>query len=555
MNNFNLLNNYIKPNKKVMATIGPTLETKEMILKAIENNCSWFRLPLGYRQRDHLENIKTIRAAEKEKNIHTTILLDLPSQRPRLASNQKIQITKGGILSFSELNSENTILTNDLDRCLPFLRTGEKINMLDGRVKLIIREINSKIIKAEVLTDETEIKEGNSFVFPDCKIDFPVITQPDIDLLKIIKDSGYNIDWIILSMINSKTDIINARNELKKLEIFPKIMSKIETKFAIDSIDEITEISDGILIGRGDLGANIPVSELPNAQKRIIDAAKNACKTVFVATQALETFASTGFPQRCELIDLASVTWLGADGIMLGKETVYSKHPLESIELAYSVMNSTNTHQMNWIKYTKNKKKENKLIAIEGPDGAGKTTLCNNIQNNTGAEIYRGVPAEWENYEIKTAMIKTDFWISSTCFFLSGAIEQGKRLQNIKGKIITDRSVWSTFAINIKKDPARFNKMIELLNYSAAEIFFPDLIIFLKPSYECLKERNNNKTLNEKTWDFYTPGSKEAFEIEISFFEWLKSNGVKIEFIDANRSIDDVYFQAKNIIDAIGADL
>lgn len=522
-------------NKYIMATIGPTFELPSDIKEAISNNCEWFRLPFGYRNRNHLENILSIRQSDKEGK--AKVLADLPSMRPRLKCANDVSIIPQ--MEFTIGSDLYDISINDFDFFVKELQLGDKVKFLDGRIVCEILEVGENYLHLKVNSGSGILKSGNSVSFDSKKISYVTVLKEDLDMLTTIENNGQYIDWVALSMVKSKEDILFAKNILaKRLKHIPYIMAKIETVSALENIEDILNESDGIMVARGDLSQAISWEHLADTERMIIKLAKQYGKVVFIATQMLEVFSDTGVPQKSELVDIATVKWLDADGIMLGKETVFSKFPLESIKLANSIMKNTSNPLLDWCSTCQNS--SSNLIAIEGPDGVGKTTICNLLANE-GYNIIRGIPKDWEYEPLKKEMIGSDNWIASAMYFLSGVIQNQKFIGKDYAIKISDRSVWSSLVVHYKKNPNLLNEICALLNLISPYTLFPVKVIVLDAGYKNTKERINGKNSVERGFDLLLPQEEEVYNREINFFKWLRNLGICVEFVDASRNIDMVF--------------
>lgn len=543
----------IKENAKyVMATIGPTFEKAEDFEKALRQNCKWFRFPFSYRDRDHINNAILLHEVALKENIAPVILADLPSERPRLGDFENFSLERGKslILKSSFDNLREGIPVKGLEKIIGFLNENERILFLDGRIVCRITEIFDETISLVVISGSGTLKPNNSLFLPDSKICYNPVMTEDITLLKALEEKKIFADWVILSMISEAQDVISAKKLLSaNLSKMPLIMSKIETSAALENLEEIISISDGVMVARGDLGQSIPYYSLPNAEKKIVEIANFYGKVVFIATQSLEIFSVMGVPQRAELIDLATVKWLNADGIMLGKETVWSSYPIESIILAKEILNRTENLNLSWLNFCKHS--ESPIIAIEGPDGVGKTTVVSRL-GSKGYKTIRGVLEEWERPDIKRRMINPTKWISSALYFLSGAIEAASSLKkNKKALVISDRSVWSSIVVHYKKSPKLLPELCSLLSLIAPYTEFPKKVIVLNAGFENVRKRILSKNLEEKQNDLLLPQTREVYEREILFFEWLKNMGVSVSVIDASGTQEEVEIALLKEIDKL----
>jgi pyruvate kinase len=332
----------------IMATVGPTLETKADLRRAIESGAGWMRLPCGYRQRPHVENAQSVQAAAAEAGIPVQLLLDLPSSRPRTGRMTELRLAEGDRVVFwdSELAGSAPVQNGCLPVPLPGvaelapkLAPRQRMWFCDGRINFVVDEIRGQTVVAQMVLATAPLKSSNSLFLPDNPSVFSPITGEDRDLLKAFAAAGVVPDWIALSLIASPADVCDGRKETRELlgkEV--RIMAKFETEAAVDCAEAIIAVADGIMVARGDLGLAVGYMRLPETQERLVEAARRAGKVAVVATQVLEGFAETGIPQRAELSDLSLIVQQRADVVMLGKETVFSPRPIECICLAREVM-------------------------------------------------------------------------------------------------------------------------------------------------------------------------------------------------------------------------
>jgi pyruvate kinase len=209
----------------------------------------------------------------------------------------------------------------------------------DGRLSFIIQEINPSSVLAQMEKGTISLKSSNSIFLPDSPSPFAVLTPQDTALLESFQKQRIIPDWIALSLVGSADDVRYGRQTVREiLGKKPRIMAKFETQQALDAMEEILEEADGIMVARGDLGLALNYIRLPEAQETLVAAARRAEKPVVVATQALEAFAETGMPQRAELSDLSLIARQRADAVMLGKETVFSPRPIETIRFAIEML-------------------------------------------------------------------------------------------------------------------------------------------------------------------------------------------------------------------------
>jgi pyruvate kinase len=219
------------------------------------------------------------------------------------------------------------------------LRAKDRMWFCDGRLSFIIEELQDGSVLAHMEKGTIALKSSNSIFLPDSPSPFTVMTGEDRALLQSFREKKLRPDWVALSLVGSPEDVVCARKEVR--EYFggeTRIMAKFETEQALNWVEEIIAEADGIMVARGDLGLAVGYIRLPEAQETLVAAARQAAKPVVVATQTLEMFAETGLPQRAELSDLSLIARQRADAVMLGKETVFSPRPIETIRFAVDVL-------------------------------------------------------------------------------------------------------------------------------------------------------------------------------------------------------------------------
>ena len=333
---------------EIMATLGPTLEKPDDLRQAIEAGVRWVRLPCGYRQRPHVENARVARAAATEAGLPVQLLLDLPSSRPRTGTMQDLRLAVGDSVLFwdPETATESPSKFGAWPVPLPGLRElmdklapSHHMWFCDGRLNFVVDGLEDGFVAAHLVEGVIPLKSSNALFLPDSPSGFTAITQLDRDLLKEFAAANIMPDWVALSLIASPQDVNEGREEARQcLGAEVRMMAKFETVAAVECMEAIIDVADGVMVARGDLGLAVGYTRLPGVQEQLVGAARRAGKPVVVATQILETFAATGLPQRPELSDLSLITRQRADVIMLGKETVFSPRPLDCIRLASEIL-------------------------------------------------------------------------------------------------------------------------------------------------------------------------------------------------------------------------
>ncbi len=532
---------------EIMATIGPTLEKPEDLCRAIEAGARWFRLPCGYRQRPHLENARAIRAAAEQTGQPVQLLMDLPSSRPRTGKMAELRLDIGDRVVFWDPESDPTppaeakpspVPLPGLSSLLEKLGQGQRMWFCDGRLEFRVDELSGRHVLAHLDRGSVTLKSSNAICLPDSSSPYVIVTAEDRALLNSFARAGLIPDWIALSLICSPQDMSDGRREVREqLGADVRMMAKIETAEALQETEAIIAQSDGVMVARGDLGPAVEFVRLPEAQEQIVAAARRLGKVSVVATQVLETFAETGIPQRAELSDLSLAARQRPDAVMLGKETVYSPRPIESIRLARDVLSyETCRLEVAAVRLPPALSAAigtPRVVGIEGPNGSGKSLLCQKLSQRLRATSLRGVPLEWEAPEMKLRMIRDADWLASAMYFLSGVMESSRQLRKDGGKLaIMDRSVWSTLAVQYAHDPQRLAPLMSLLSVAGDRIKAPDLTIVLEASPATCRGRIAGKPALEQQYDSAEPAAEDFQSRQRDFYRWLAQQWPGVVFLD-----------------------
>lgn len=319
---------------KIVATLGPATASKEMIKKLFKAGVTMFRINSSHGDVEfHCQNLKYIREIEQEEHCLIPVLLDLQGPKIRIGNiGNPIELKKGEILKFRHQETiTDDILPVDYKGMANDVTIGEMILIDDGKIQLTVKKVEDGIIYAEVLTDGL-LKPRKGINIPGSTGSIEVLTERDLKFVKFAVDE--NIDYLGLSFVREADDVIKLKEILKgygREDI--KIISKIEKPQAVDNIDKIIDVSDGIMVARGDLGIEISTEKVPIVQKTIIRKANVKRKVVIVATQMLESMIENPIPTRAETSDVANAILDGTDAIMLSGETAAGAYPVEAVEM------------------------------------------------------------------------------------------------------------------------------------------------------------------------------------------------------------------------------
>ncbi len=318
---------------KIVATLGPVSRDKETIRELYQAGVTMFRLNSSHGTPEiHKQTLKNIREIEHEENAIIPVLMDLQGPKIRIGLlKESIPINKDDVLMFKHAKEMiNGIIPVDYAGMAKDVHSGEKILIDDGKIQLEVLKTENEVIYAKALTDGL-LKQRKGINIPGSTGSIDVLTEDDKKYVVFAIEN--NIDFLGLSFVRNAEDVKQLRNILNKHNSCIKIISKIEKPQAVENIDEIIDVSDGIMVARGDLGIEISTEKVPIVQKSIIEKATLKCKAVIVATQMLESMIENPIPTRAEASDVANAILDGTDAIMLSGETAAGKYPVEAVKM------------------------------------------------------------------------------------------------------------------------------------------------------------------------------------------------------------------------------
>lgn len=320
-------------NTKMVATIGPASESEEVLRSLFEEGVNVARLNFSHgSHEEHKIKIDRIKKLRREMDLPIGIMLDTKGPEIRLGDIEGevlLEIGQKFILTSKDLIGNKQIASVSYKDLYKDLKIGDKILIDDGLVELLVKSIEGEEIITEVKNSGT-ISSHKGVNVPGVDIKLPALTERDILDIKFgIKE---DVDFIAASFIRSREDVLAIRKVLEEEKDYTtKIISKIESQKAVELIDEIIEVSDGIMVARGDLGVEIETEAVPIIQKKIIKKCNIAGKTVITATQMLDSMIRNPRPTRAETNDVANAVLDGTSAVMLSGETASGKYPLKSV--------------------------------------------------------------------------------------------------------------------------------------------------------------------------------------------------------------------------------
>ncbi|MBM1690484.1 pyruvate kinase [Sulfitobacter geojensis] len=317
-------------NVKIVATLGPASDSYEMIEALHKAGADVFRLNMSHGSHEEIrEKHRIIREVETNLNSTIGILADLqgPKLRVGVFSGDSEQLVVGAHFRLDLDPSEG-----DASRvCLPHpeifaaLKPGASLLVNDGKIRLKVLECGDDFANCEVVIGGV-ISNRKGVNVPDVVLPLAALSDKDRADLEFVCELG--VDWLALSFVQRPEDVTEARVLAKGRAA---LLSKIEKPSAVERFDDILEVSDGIMVARGDLGVELPVQNVPPIQKRLVRKCRSAAKPVIVATQMLESMIESPMPTRAEVSDVATAIYEGADAVMLSAESAAGDFPIEAV--------------------------------------------------------------------------------------------------------------------------------------------------------------------------------------------------------------------------------
>ncbi|BCJ88023.1 pyruvate kinase [Effusibacillus dendaii] len=319
---------------KIVCTIGPASESVEVLSQLIQNGMNVARLNFSHGSyEEHAARIRNIRAASQATGRMVAILLDIkgPKIRTGMIENDQVELKTGDTIT---LTTEETL--GNAERVsisyqgLPEdVSPGSRLLIDDGLIGLVVEQVEGNNIVCRI-TNGGILKNRKGINAPGVRLRIPSVTEKDIADIKFGIEQG--VDLIAASFVRKAGDVLDVRRVLEENNGKADVIAKIEAQEALDQLDEILKVADGLMVARGDLGVEIATEEVPLWQKIMIDKCNQAGKPVITATQMLDSMERNPRPTRAEASDVANAIFDGTDAIMLSGETAAGKYPVQAVE-------------------------------------------------------------------------------------------------------------------------------------------------------------------------------------------------------------------------------
>ena len=335
---------------KILATIGPATNSKEMIEKVIMAGVNGCRLNCSHGSNEERDQqIKWIREAAEKKGRSVAILQDLQGPKIRLGmlkdNHLDLKIGDEVVLESAKIEHDGGMTVPVQYNLAEKVKVGEPLSMFDGKVKSEVIEIVSKTaIKVKILNDGF-IMSKKGLNLPDTDFGGDILTEKDLADIEYGANCDY--DYVALSFVQTAEDILKLKQLLLSYGSTAKVIAKIETKKAIateENLEAIVQAADGIMVARGDMAVEAGAEVVPMVQRKLIALCRRHAKLCIVATQMMSSMVESPEPTRAEVSDVATAVVQGADAVMLSDETANGSYPLETVQEMKKVILYTQNH-------------------------------------------------------------------------------------------------------------------------------------------------------------------------------------------------------------------
>jgi len=332
---------------KFVCTIGPASDSYEMIEKMIEAGMNVARLNFSHGDfASHGEIIKKIRAAATKTGKRVAIMADLPGPKMRIGNLEEDPVTleKGTpfTLTSRDIQGNKECVSMTMKQLPGVVSKNDTLFLNDGLIQLRVDEVKGQDILCSVIVGG-QLRSRKGLNIPGIDLGMSAFTERDRECMEFALENG--VDAVGQSFVNNARDVEDVRAAAAEMGFDPFIVAKIERASVMDNIDEILEVTDGIMVARGDLGVEIPIEQIAVTQKFITARANLYGKPVITATQMLESMTINRRPTRAEATDVANAILDGTDCVMLSEESAMGDYPLESVEMLAKIATATEPHR------------------------------------------------------------------------------------------------------------------------------------------------------------------------------------------------------------------
>ena len=327
---------------KIVCTIGPASESPQIIRALVEQGMNVARLNFSHgSHQEHREKIQVIRGVSEELDRPVAILQDLAGPKIRVGEIPKpgvrLEAGQSFMLTTSNVRGTHERVSVSYQSLPDEVEQGDRILLSDGSIELVVHRKTPSEVSCEVVTGGL-LTSHKGLNLPTGSMRAAAFT--DVDRKDLFFGLEHDVDFVALSFVRAADDILEVKEFVRRRKGDTPVIAKIERHEALDSIDEIIEEADGIMVARGDLGVEIPLEDVPGIQKMLINKANTAGRFVITATQMLRSMVNAPRPTRAEATDVANAVLDGTDAVMLSEETATGDYPVEAVQFMARIIRS-----------------------------------------------------------------------------------------------------------------------------------------------------------------------------------------------------------------------
>jgi pyruvate kinase len=333
---------------KIIATLGPASSSAAVLRQMFAAGLDIARFNFSHGTRaEALARIKLIRCLNKKGHRAVKLLADLKGNRIRVGGlKAPLELKKKQIVTLCRgtgTKGEGTAIPFDYKGEMSRVKKAYHVYIDDGNIALEVMAVSKDALKCSVVVPAL-LKEHKGVNIPQADLDFPVLNPEDASDLAFAIE--HDFDYIAQSFVRNRADVMAVVRQVRAAGSRALVISKLEAREAIENLDEIIDVSDGIMVARGDMGITFPIWEVPVLQKRIIRRCNQFKKFVITATQMLESMTEHKLPTRAEVSDVANAILDGSDYVMLSGETATGKYPAETIHMMNDIIKYTEANEV-----------------------------------------------------------------------------------------------------------------------------------------------------------------------------------------------------------------
>lgn len=331
---------------KILATLGPASSSEEVIAALVEAGADAFRLNFSHgTHEEHAKTIATVRKVATAVRKFIPAVADIQGPKIRIGEMREpvtLRPDHEFTLTTEPVLGDADVIPTPFEPLPKEVKVGDRILINDGLVETVVTAVGETSVRCRVVYGGV-VSSKKGMNFPDTELRIPAITEKDREDLRFAV--GCKVDYVAASFIRRKEDMLEIRQLLKELggsEI--DLIAKIEKSQAVEALESILEVSDGVMVARGDLGVELSPESVPIAQKRILDWASQRGRLAITATQMLESMTVNSRPTRAEASDVANAIFDGSDAVMLSAETASGAYPLEAVRMMGRIIRAAEEH-------------------------------------------------------------------------------------------------------------------------------------------------------------------------------------------------------------------